>query len=343
VIPAPAVTAIAVKCTPSTLNVSAQTQCAATVSGTGNYSSAVNWTASAGTISSSGVLTAPATPGTVTVTAVSTTTPQISGAAQATVNPILAISNIQATNITSSSATISWNAGLSTANSGVDYGPTLSYGHTTPWIPTLTAIPSFTLTGLKANTTYYLLVFSKAAGITVTATSKVTTAPAPTISPITCSGSMVYTGSTDACTATMSDGSAIAWTASLGSISSAGVYTPPSTLSAATSVTITATSVNSSTTTATLAITAAPSVVSSVSVSCTPSTLNVSAQTQCAATVSGTGNYSSAVNWTTSAGTISSSGVLTAPATPGTVTVTAISTTAPQVSGTAQTTVTPAG
>jgi hypothetical protein len=84
-------------------------------------------------------------------------------------------------------------------------------------------------------------------------------------------------------------------------------------------------------------------VVSSVSVSCTPSTLNVSAQTQCAATVSGTGNYSSAVNWTTSAGTISSSGVLTAPATPGTVTVTAISTTAPQVSGTAQTTVTPAG
>jgi hypothetical protein len=108
-------------------------------------------------MSSTGLLTAPASPA-------------------ATVNPIPAVSNIQATNITSSSVTISWNAGLSTANSGISYGPTLTYGKVTAWIPTLTATPSFTLTGLNADTVYYLLVYSKAAGTTVTTKFKVTTA-----------------------------------------------------------------------------------------------------------------------------------------------------------------------
>lgn len=46
-------------------------QCAATVLGTGNYSSSVTWSATAGTINSSGFFTAPAAVGTVTVTATS--------------------------------------------------------------------------------------------------------------------------------------------------------------------------------------------------------------------------------------------------------------------------------
>lgn len=45
--------------------------CAATVQGTGNYSSAVSWSASAGTISSDGLFTAPASAGLVAITATS--------------------------------------------------------------------------------------------------------------------------------------------------------------------------------------------------------------------------------------------------------------------------------
>ncbi len=57
----------------------------ATVTGTGNYSPNVAWTASAGTISSTGILTAPASAGTVTVTATSTEDSTKSGTAAATI------------------------------------------------------------------------------------------------------------------------------------------------------------------------------------------------------------------------------------------------------------------
>lgn len=66
--------------------------------------------------------------------------------------------------------------------------------------------------------------------------------------------------------------------------------------------------------------------ISSVSVVCSPSTVAPSATSQCGATVQGTGSNSSSVTWTTSGGTINSSGLLTAPASAGSVTVTATST-----------------
>ncbi len=65
--------------------------------------------------------------------------------------------------------------------------------------------------------------------------------------------------------------------------------------------------------------------ISSVSPSCVPSTVAVSATAQCDVIVQGTGSYSSAVTWSTSAGTISASGLLTAPASAGSVTATATS------------------
>ena len=68
------------------------------------------------------------------------------------------------------------------------------------------------------------------------------------------------------------------------------------------------------------------STISSVSLACVPSAVTTNATSQCNATVQGTGSYSSAVTWSASGGTISSSGLLTAPASPGTVTVTATST-----------------
>jgi len=337
----PGATAISLNCGSTSLAVSTQATCIPSVTGVGTFNNGVNWTTTAGTINAAGTVTAPATTGTAVITATSQNNPALTASVTLTIVPqSLAISSVQLTNITPTSMTVSWNAGTATANSGVDYGLTTSYGQTTAWVSTLTADPTFTLTGLTPNTTYSLLAYSTSGGKTVTSAFTGTTPPVITISPVTCAGSTVYTGSTDACTATMSDGSAIAWTASLGSISPAGVYTPPSSLSVGTSVTITATSVTSPTKTATLRITAVPSGVSSVWASCTPSTLIVSTQTQCVATVNGMGNYSSSVLWSTSAGSIDSSGLLTAPATAGTVTVTAVSTMTPKASATTQATVT---
>src|SRR5438270_796044 len=77
--PAIADAGIAVSCSPSTVVPKATSQCSATVqAGTG---SSVNWSASAGTIDSNGLLTAPASAGSITVTATSVKNSLVSGSA----------------------------------------------------------------------------------------------------------------------------------------------------------------------------------------------------------------------------------------------------------------------
>ena len=69
-----AVSSVAFSCSPTTLVAGQTSQCSATVSGTGSYSQDVSWSAATGTITSSGLYTAPATApssGLDTVTAVS--------------------------------------------------------------------------------------------------------------------------------------------------------------------------------------------------------------------------------------------------------------------------------
>jgi hypothetical protein len=65
----PTITSVAASCVAYIAQVSQTDQCTATVTGTGTFSSAVNWTASAGSINSAGLLTLPASTGNVTVTA----------------------------------------------------------------------------------------------------------------------------------------------------------------------------------------------------------------------------------------------------------------------------------
>jgi hypothetical protein len=83
------ITGVSVSCLPSTITSGGTSQCSATVSGTGSFSTAVNWSTSAGTISSSGLLSAPQVTSTVsvTVTATSTQDNTKSGTASVTVNP----------------------------------------------------------------------------------------------------------------------------------------------------------------------------------------------------------------------------------------------------------------
>ncbi len=90
------ITGVSVSCSPSTVSSGQTSQCSATVSGTGNFSTAVNWTATAGTISGSGLLTTPVVSTTLvdTVTATSTQNSAISGTASVTVNPQSAGGNV---------------------------------------------------------------------------------------------------------------------------------------------------------------------------------------------------------------------------------------------------------
>jgi acid phosphatase len=79
------ITSVQVACNPSTVSTNATSQCSATVKGTGNYSSAVTWSASQGAINASGLFTAPATAGAATVTATSVQDMTQSGQATVTV------------------------------------------------------------------------------------------------------------------------------------------------------------------------------------------------------------------------------------------------------------------
>ncbi len=83
------VTGVTVSCSPSTIMAGQTSQCTANVSGTGNFSTSVSWSSSAGTINSSGLFTGPGTNTSllVTITATSTQNTTISGSASVTVNP----------------------------------------------------------------------------------------------------------------------------------------------------------------------------------------------------------------------------------------------------------------
>jgi len=70
------------------------------------------------------------------------------------------ISNVAASNISNSSATINWNTNEA-SDSQVEYGLTTSYGASTPLSVTLVTSHSASLSGLNANTTYHYRVKSR--------------------------------------------------------------------------------------------------------------------------------------------------------------------------------------
>ncbi len=90
------VTSVSVSCSPSTITSGGTSQCTATVNGTGNFNSAVNWSATAGQISAAGLLSAPTVTTSLvdTVTAISVQNSSVQGTATVTVNPTTAGSNV---------------------------------------------------------------------------------------------------------------------------------------------------------------------------------------------------------------------------------------------------------
>ena len=68
--PTAAITSVTPACTPASVVLGGTSTCTASVKGTNNYSALVSWAASAGTINATtGAYTAPATAGSVTITA----------------------------------------------------------------------------------------------------------------------------------------------------------------------------------------------------------------------------------------------------------------------------------
>lgn len=95
--PTSTITGVSVSCSPTTVTSGGTSQCSATVTGTGNFSTAVTWSTTEGTITSSGLFTA----GTVTtsllatITATSVQDSTKSGSASITVNPVTTTGNLQ--------------------------------------------------------------------------------------------------------------------------------------------------------------------------------------------------------------------------------------------------------
>lgn len=154
--PTSSISSVSASCMPATTPPSGTSQCSATVQGMGSFNSAVSWTASAGTINSSGLLAAPASPGTVTVTATSVQDSSKSGTA--TVSVQAAAGTITSVSVTCSPSTL---ATGQTSQCNAKVQGTGSFSSAVKWSATAGAISSAGL----------FTAPSSAGSVTVTATS----------------------------------------------------------------------------------------------------------------------------------------------------------------------------
>ncbi|HEY0795958.1 MAG TPA: hypothetical protein VGD64_09280 [Acidisarcina sp.] len=184
--------------------------------------------------------------------------------------------------------------------------------------------PTTTSQALQSGSTlslppYSMTTISYAANTQTAVTSVAASCVASVLSPggsTTCSGVVSGTGAFK---------TGIAWKASQGSISTAGVYTAPSSLPANTNVTITATAAGDTTKTTTALITLAAAAINSVTIVCPSDGVMAGGKLACSASVVGVGSFSSSVSWSASAGTVDANGNLIAPATGTSLILTATS------------------
>ncbi len=287
-------------------------QFTATVTGSSN--TAVTWTATGGTISTSGLFTAGSATGNFTVTATSAADSTKSGSAQVTVQaaPAISVSVNPPTATLQPGQTQQFSATVSgTSNTSVTWTATGGAINSSGLFTAGAAAGSFTVTATSAADA------TKSGSASVTIVQPVSVMVSPT-------SASVQSGQTKQFTATVtgSSNTAVTWSATGGTITSGGLFTAGS--AAGTNFSVTATSVADATksASATVTVTAAPPTVS-VSISPASASLNPGQTKQFSATVTGSSNTS--VTWTATGGTISSAGLYTAGQTPGSFSVTATS------------------
>jgi len=341
---------VAVSVTPATAQVvpGGHQQFTATVTGTTN--TAVSWTvtgsgctgATCGTISSSGLYTAPSsapTPNQVKVTATSIADSTKSGSATVSINASISVSispvavqviiggsqQFTATVGGTTNTAVSWSIAGSGC-SGATCGSITSGGlYFAPAAVPKSAQVSVTATSVADAT--------KSSTATVTIIPPIVVSLSPSTATVTVGGQQQFTASVTGTASTN-----ITWSlsgsgcsgASCGVLSSAGLYTAPASVPTPAQVTVKAASVADPTSFRTSTVTIVPQVF--VSVSPTTAELVVGTDQQFTATVSGTANH--AVTWSVTGkgcsglacGTITSTGFYGAPGlvpNPAQVTVTA--------------------
>jgi hypothetical protein len=297
--------AVAVTVAPSTatLKAAATQQFTATVTGASN--TAVTWSINpaVGTLSTSGLYTAPAAVAaqqTVTVRATSVADPSKSAAATVTLAPV-SVTLSPATATLSGAQTQQFTATVSNASS------TSVTWSISPSVGSISAAGVYTAPALVTTGQTVTVTATSVADPSKSAAATVTLAPVTvTVSPASVT---LSAGQTQQFTATVSNGT-VTWSISpsVGSISASGVYTAPAPVTAAQTVTVTAKSVADPSKSATATVTLAP-----VSVTVSPATVTLSAgQTQQFTATASNGTVTWAIN--PSVGSISATGVYTAPA-----------------------------
>jgi len=350
----------------------------ATVTNTTN--TAVTWqvngvpggNSTVGTISASGLYTAPATvpsPSTVTVTAVSVADPTRSGSAQVTITappPPVTVTVAPATTTVQTGGSQAFTATVTnTTNTAVTWQVNgVAGGNTT--VGTISAAGIYTAPATVPSPATVTVRAVSVADATRSGTAQVTIAAVlppqigVSVSPAMAS---VQTGGTQAFTATVTNTTnmAVTWqvngvaggNSAVGTISTSGVYTAPSMVPSPATVTVTAVSVadpaQSGSAQVTITTAAPPPAPVGVSVAPATASLQTGATQDFTATV--TNSTNATVTWqvngvtggNATVGVISTSGVYSAPSmvpSPATVTVSAVSAADPTRSGSAQVTIT---
>lgn len=302
---------VSVSLSPGTASLLLGQQMQFTASITGTTNTAVTWTASGGTVTSSGLYTAPNAAGSYSVTATSVADSTKHATSITTVSQIsVAISPSSASLQTGGQQ--QFNASVSgTSNTAVTWsasGGTVSSAglYTAPSTPG----------------TYKLMATSiadstKSASSTVRVSTPISVSVSPTSTSVQTGGQQQFTAYISGTSNT-----AVTWSASGGSINTAGLYTAPG---AAGTYTVQAISVADPTKSAWASISVTTPMIS-VTISPTSTLMPEKWQQQFAATISGTTN--TAVTWavTQGSGTITQTGLYTAPQVAGTniVTVTSV-------------------
>ncbi len=196
------------------------------------------------------------------------------------------------------SSGVTWSAVSGTVNSSGLY--------TAPSTVPASGSDTIKATSTQDNTKFGTAVVSIATTVVQPTVTKVTVTAMP---------SSIATSQTATCTATVTGtgaySSAVTWTATGGTITAAGVFTPSGTGTGsciANSAQAGYTNISGS---ATITVTSPPPTVTGITVIASPSSITTAQTATCVATVTGTGAYSSAVTWTASGGTITQAGVFT--------------------------------
>lgn len=278
-----------------------------TASVVGLSNTAVTWSCSGGSVSNSGLFTAPYLAGTYSITAISVQNSTITGLATATVPLRLAIDR----STVSLSPNSSCSLGLTTnASSTPSVTWTCSGGSVTPSTNGSVIYKAPAISGI------YTVTVTSNVDSTVTASVSVRVAP-PVIVKVTPGAVSLALGTTQQFSTSVTGGlgnPTVTWTCSGGTISSSGMYTAPQN---AGSYSVWATSVDDPSITTTAKIIVPPQ----ISISPTSLTMLAGAGQVFTATVLGINQ--STVTWSASGGVVDQGGRYTAPNAVGTYTVTA--------------------